>query len=245
MSEPSYLADRRVDLHARTPWTQFAFAEDRLRAAVRRLIDATVLTTGSSVGDLGCGEQPYRSELPPGVHYAGIDLPGNPRATVTIGPDGSVPLPDCSLDLVLCNQVLEHAPDPGQMLDECHRLLRQGGSLILSTHGIMYYHQDPEDYWRWTRVGLEKVVRERGFDIADTVGVLGLGAAALQLFQDGTVWRLPRFLRRAYVVMMQVAIRFVDSRYSDETRRADCLTIVVRAVRHEDSATSLPDDVDR
>jgi SAM-dependent methyltransferase len=241
MTDVTYLAERRSDLHSTSRWTQFAFAEDRLRDAVRRLVRGAQLPAGARVGDFGCGEMPYRTELPAGAEYVGIDLPGNPNATVTIGPDGSVPLPDGTFDLILSNQVLEHVLDPVRTLDECRRTLKPGGSLVLSTHGIMYYHRDPEDYWRWTRVGLEKLVTERGFEVVETIGVLGLAAASLQLFQDGTVWRLPRRLQRAYVVAMQLGIRLTDRWYSDEERRADCLTIALRAVRVEDDPSPATD----
>ncbi|MEY2452109.1 MAG: hypothetical protein QOD92_1683 [Acidimicrobiaceae bacterium] len=240
MSDLRYLAERRSDLHTLSRWTQFAFVEERLRAAVRRLVDDARLPRGARVGDFGCGETPYRSELPPDAEYVGIDLPGNPKASVVIGPDGVVPLPDASFDLMLSNQVLEHVVDPGRALDECHRLLRPGGSLVLSTHGIMYYHPDPEDYWRWTTVGLEKTVTERGFRVVERIGVLGLASAAIQLFQDGTVWRLPRFLQRPYVVAMQVAMRLMDRRYTAEVRCNDCLTIALRAIRVDGGADSGP-----
>ncbi len=59
---------------------------------------------------------------------------------------------------MLSTQVLEHVTDPRLYLAECHRVLRPGGPLLLSTHGIMVYHPDPVDYWRWTGAGLQRAV---------------------------------------------------------------------------------------
>jgi SAM-dependent methyltransferase len=181
--------------------------------------------------DYGCAQQPYRALLPDGVKYVGVDLPGNPKADVLIDDAGRVPLAEGVADAVLSTQVLEHVTDPALYLDECHRLLRPGGSLLLSTHGIMYYHRDPEDYWRWTSPGLKSFVEDRGFTVKEQYGVLGLAAAALQLYQDATVGHMPSMLRRAYVLVLQLAIRRADRRQTPQARIDNGLVVAVHAVR--------------
>ena len=42
-------------------------------------------------------------------------------------------LPTASFDLILCTEVVEHLPDSSPALREMHRLLRPGGTLLLST----------------------------------------------------------------------------------------------------------------
>jgi SAM-dependent methyltransferase len=231
-----FLTDRREDVHRSQPWMPFAYVGRKLRQAVVELMEGASLRPGDRVLDHGCGQRPYRAELPPGVEYVGADLPGNPDADVDLAPDGRVPLAEESFDLVLSNQVLEHVEHLTPYLSECYRLLRPGGSLVLSTHGIMYYHRDPEDYWRWTQPGLTKLLTDHGFDVVEARGVLGLAAAALQIFQDATSWKLPRLLQRMYVVVMQLTITFVDGRYSPAARVDNCLTIAVRAVKPGDRA---------
>lgn len=198
---------------------------------VRDLAVPFARNPGSRVLDLGCADRPYVALFPAGVEYVGADLPGNPLADVLINEDGTCPLPGGSFDVVLSTQVLEHVPEPERYLAECFRLLRPGGSLVLSTHGIMYYHRDPEDYWRWTCAGLRRVLAAQGFTVVELRGLLGIGAAALQIFQDGTYWFLPRFLRRLYALAMQVCISLVDRLYTDAMRAENSWTIAVRAVR--------------
>jgi SAM-dependent methyltransferase len=41
--------------------------------------------------------------------------------------DGSIPLPDSSVDLIVANAVLEHVADPRRLVSEVRRLLRPGG----------------------------------------------------------------------------------------------------------------------
>jgi SAM-dependent methyltransferase len=179
--------------------------------------------------DFGCADSQYRDLLPAHIRYIGADLPGNLRADVTFEPGGPVQLGDGSVDVVLSTQVLEHVADPEAYLLECRRLLGPGGSLVLSTHGIMYYHPDPGDYWRWTSTGLRRTLERCGFEVVDERGLLGLAAAALQIFQDATYWYLPVRLRRSYGLLMQALIRFADSRYDDAHRLHNSWTIAVIA----------------
>lgn len=45
-------------------------------------------------------------------------------------------LPQESFDLVVARDVIEHTPDPSALLSRCHRLLRKGGLLALSTQNF-------------------------------------------------------------------------------------------------------------
>lgn len=44
----------------------------------------------------------------------------------------SIPVPDGSVDMVTLFQVLEHAPEPERLLDEVRRVLKPGGSAVIS-----------------------------------------------------------------------------------------------------------------
>lgn len=222
---------RARGVHCARPWSQFARVNRELDAAVRDLTGPCDLGPGSRVLDYGCAGSPYRRLLPPGSTYVRADLPGNPLADVELTADGTVPLADASFDLVLSTQVLEHVVDPDVYLAECARLLRPGGALVLSTHGIMYYHRDPEDYWRWTMVGLARVVERHGLDVVDRRGVLGLAATGLQLFQDATYWKVPALLRRPYALLLQSFVTAADRRCTPAEREDNGLVIAVRAVR--------------
>lgn len=76
----------------------------------------------------------------------------------------NIPLPNESVDIILCTQVLEHLKYPTQALQEMHRLLKPGGKLYLSVPFASEEHMMPYDYFRYTRFSLAFLMREQGFN---------------------------------------------------------------------------------
>ena len=186
--------------------------------------------------DFGCGDRPYRPLFETcfdthGGEYVGADLPGNDAADLTIAPDGRVPAGDGAFDVVLSAQVLEHVADPGGYLREARRLLKPGGTLLLSTHGVWRYHPDPRDLWRWTSEGLRWVLTRAGFRVVEQTGILGPEAAALQLWQDAVVGRVPGRLRPAFHRSVQHRIARADRRCPPAVRDRDACVYLAVAVR--------------
>ena len=114
-------------------------------------------------------------------------------------------------------------------LSESLRVLKPGGQLLLTTHGMMVLHRDPVDYWRWTSDGLRHVVEQAGFEITHFEGLMGLGATGVQFFQDATVLKLPRFMRRGYIVIMQVLVALADRLDNDQSKALNALVFAVVA----------------
>jgi len=85
--------------------------------------------------DFGSGGQPYR-ELFKDSQYLTLeyDTEENRKAkTADIFYDGqTVPLADASVDCVLFTEVLEHIPNPEEILMEIKRILKPGGRLFLT-----------------------------------------------------------------------------------------------------------------
>ena len=109
--------------------------------------------------DVGSGSKPYAPFFAGAVaEYVGVDV-ANPAAELE-GTVEDIPAPDGSFDLVLCTQTLEHATDPARAVRELRRVVAPGGRVLVSTHGVQVYHPNPDDYWRWTHAGLERLFRE-------------------------------------------------------------------------------------
>lgn len=216
-------------LRAARPWNRLAYIIRALPAAIERESTRLRLGPGDTVLDFGCADTHYRSIFPDGVVYLGADLPGNPAASVQVREDETLPLPDESVEAVLSTQVLEHVLDPAVHLEECRRVLRPGGRLLLSTHGIMVLHPDPVDLWRWTSDGLRHQVEAAGLHVVSFEGVMGLAATGLQLFQDATWGNLPRLLRAPWALVMQSLIAICERFQSDRSRRYNALVFILVA----------------
>jgi SAM-dependent methyltransferase len=186
--------------------------------------------------DFGCGDMPYRPVIEPMLgKYLGVDLDLNPLADYHVDYDSKTTLPDNFCDIVLSNQVLEHVDSPQSYLSEALRILKPGGTAIITTHGYWYYHPTPYDYWRWTSAGLKKTIEAEGFQIRSFHGIMGLAASGIQLFQDAILLKMPKFIIPPFAFVMQSFIRLFDKIHSQQQRDRDASLYVVVAQKPMDA----------
>jgi SAM-dependent methyltransferase len=152
--------DTRPGASARTP--SYAETNYAVRGPLVHWLEseATHTSERTRILDVGCGVKPYEPLFRPHASYVGVDV-GNPAADLE-GAAEALPVEDASFDLVLCTQTLEHCLDPPAAVRELRRVVAPGGRVLASTHGVQVYHPAPEDLWRWTHAGLERLFRENG-----------------------------------------------------------------------------------
>ncbi|MFB3903969.1 MAG: class I SAM-dependent methyltransferase [Acidobacteriota bacterium] len=75
----------------------------------------------------------------------------------------ALPLREDTVDTALNIQVLEHVPDPAAVLGELYRVLRRGGRLYLTAPQGWAEHQQPHDFYRFTRYALKRLLAQAGF----------------------------------------------------------------------------------
>jgi SAM-dependent methyltransferase len=74
--------------------------------------------------------------------------------------DGVFPVPDDSFDTCILDNVLEHIENPRRTLDECYRITRQGGGLVIAVPGVRGFDSDP-DHKQFYDAGALKLLDER------------------------------------------------------------------------------------
>jgi SAM-dependent methyltransferase len=73
-----------------------------------------------------------------------------------------MPFRDGAFDAVLSTETLEHLTDPADFLRETARVLRPGGRLWLTAPLQFREHQEPHDYFRYTRHGVRLLLDRAG-----------------------------------------------------------------------------------
>ncbi len=117
--------------------------------------------------DIGCGSRPYIDIVgDSAVRYLGVDLSTTHDPPPDVCADSLVlPFKDRCVETVLSTQVIEHVANPFAMMKEIGRVLRPGGCLVLTAPQAWPLHEEPFDYFRYTRYGLELLAKEAGLEI--------------------------------------------------------------------------------
>jgi len=108
--------------------------------------------------EIGCGSGKFLRRMQGfGWSVEGIDFDAKAveqarlecNFTVHVGTLESIKYQANNFDVVAMNHVIEHVPDPVSLLQECHRILRPGGRLVVITPNIdSWGHQEFKQNWR-------------------------------------------------------------------------------------------------
>jgi SAM-dependent methyltransferase len=169
--------------------------------------------------DVGCGSMPF-AELFEGrvSRYWGTDLQGSPDLgaprPVAYSRAEALPFRDRSFDTLLALAMFTYLPEPRRMLDEAHRVLRPGGTLLLECLQMGPLYPRHVDYYRYTRHGAAYLLQASGFEPLEFIVVGGLWArvglsmiAPLNRLNRGPTRVLTELpVRLLYVVIQLVAV---------------------------------------
>lgn len=150
--------------------------------------------TGSMI-DIGCGTKPYKEMLSPFVtEHVGVDHEAtfHDKSNIDLfGTAYEIPADNESFDSAICTAVLEHLEEPEQALRECNRVLKSGGVSIYSVPFIWHLHEEPRDFYRYTKYSLKYLFEKTGFEVLQIIPLSGFWVTFGQLF----VYNIYRFHR--------------------------------------------------
>ena len=124
----------------------------------------TLYVTGK-VLDVGCGSKPYKSFFS-GAEYTGLELAGSKKEADCYYDGITFPFHDREFDMVVTSQVFEHVFNPERFLSEIHRVLTNGGKLLMTVPFIWDEHEQPNDYARYSSFGLKSLLEQNGFRVS-------------------------------------------------------------------------------
>jgi SAM-dependent methyltransferase len=155
--------------------------------------------------DLGCGNAPLAGIYGPLVSsILWVDWQNTLHTAFRLDVEANLseplPLPDDAYDTVILTDVLEHLQRPELLLAEVFRILRPGGRAIIGVPFLYGLHEEPHDYYRYTRHRLLAFAAEHRFEVVSLVEtggpidvihdigckVLAKIPVALQLYYYGT-----------------------------------------------------------
>jgi len=117
----------------------------------------------STVVDIGAGKAPYKKFINC-EKYILVDLEKRGQDEIVVSDlNKRIALSDGVADLVICTEVLEHLKNPQIALNEIYRILKPKGVLILTTPMTWELHEPPNDFFRFTKFGLEYLLKQAGF----------------------------------------------------------------------------------
>lgn len=169
------LSDLRISKSARDFLVMHYLVND-LKQAIPQYAKGAVL-------DIGCGNKPYEEMFAGNItSYTGCDVVQSDKNKVdVICPATELNFPARQFDTVFSTQVIEHVDDPAKMLAEANRVLNMNGHIILSAPFTWELHEEPYDFYRYTKYGLRAMLEKAGFEVIDIKANGGKWAAVVQL----------------------------------------------------------------
>jgi SAM-dependent methyltransferase len=133
----------------------------------------------------------------------------------------AIPVEDESFDAVLCTEVLEHVPEPIAALREMSRVLKPGGTLLLTAPFTAGLHQEPYHFYSgFSPHFYRRVLPECGIDVAGIERNGGFfrlmaqesGRVGFILRQRYPRWHPLRWLAACFTVAGPVLFTWLDDR---------------------------------
>ena len=170
----------------RKNWLVYKIADKVLNVAIQKYSKGKLL-------DIGCGEKPYKNMVKPYVtEYIGLDYENtlHDKSKIDLfGTAYNIPIENGYFDTVLCTAVLEHLEEPNKAIKEAHRILKSGGYAIYSVPLFWHLHEEPRDFYRYTKYGLRYLFEKNGFEIVELKPLSGFWVT----FGQELVYYLYRF----------------------------------------------------
>jgi SAM-dependent methyltransferase len=162
--------------------------------------------------DIGCGQKPYETMVKGYVnHHIGLDhlLTYHNSSNVDIfATSYNTSFANDSIDTILCTVVLEHLEKPQDAVIEMFRILKPEGYVILSTPLYWHLHEEPRDFYRYTKYGIDHLFTTAGFDIIEITPLSGF----IVTFAQELVYYL-NFFRRGFLkyplLLFQVSLQVI------------------------------------
>ncbi|MDT8411454.1 MAG: class I SAM-dependent methyltransferase [Vicingaceae bacterium] len=120
--------------------------------------------------DLGCGKVPLYAAYENYISdVTCVDwqntIHKNPFLDIETDINQPLPIENENFDTVILSDVLEHIRKPEELIAEIHRIMKPNGKFMLNVPFFYWLHEQPFDYFRYTKFALQSMLEDAGFKV--------------------------------------------------------------------------------
>ena len=230
-------------------YAELVFGDFRMPGQSTKILKnyAQRLPPGALVLDAGAGVLSHHG-LFRSQRYLSLDITRDFQPLLQ-GDICALPIKDQALEAVVCSQVLEHLPQPGQAIKEMWRVLKLDGIALVSVPFFYPVHTTDSkygDYYRWTEFGLREMLNQNGFGTVSIYYKGGLFSAMVEAMTHsfvqwikpperlwGTIYAMPFCLAQCLIRLVLLPLEAIMASLDLLYRKRDCpmgYTVVGRKV---------------
>ncbi|MCW8897449.1 MAG: class I SAM-dependent methyltransferase [Flavobacteriales bacterium] len=142
------------------------------RAAIYLSVKKYAKAAKGKILDVGSGSKPYKDLFVNVTQYIGMDIEvsghEHTSSDIDVFYDGETfPFEDSTIDSLVFFEVFEHVFNPEQFLSEIKRVVKPGGTMVVTIPFIWGEHEQPYDYARYSSFGLKHLFDKHDFEIVE------------------------------------------------------------------------------
>jgi SAM-dependent methyltransferase len=191
-------------------WRDFDYLHVRyLVDNLRRAIDA-VDPPPRDVLDIWCGSRAYDDLLPTRARSIGLDVT-NDYGLADVVTEEYLPFDDESFDMVMKIEAFQYAPDPTAAVAEMKRVLRPGGTAIVTTPFAWEYVRESQEH-RFTESQMRKLFADwASVEVIENGGIAVTWATITNALVQRIANRAPDSLRPLADIAVQPVFATVST----------------------------------
>jgi predicted SAM-dependent methyltransferase len=112
-----------------------------------------------------------------------------------------------SIDVVNAIELFEHVRYIEKGLKECNRVLKENGTIIISTPFLYYIHNMPYDFQRWTYIKWQNELIKFGFELERIIVMGNFFTFLAEMLKSlcNVLFRRKRFFKILFPVLNQIS----------------------------------------
>lgn len=180
----------------------------------------STMTINGTILDLGGNSNSEYHSLIKGKHtVTTVNINAKHGCDMVFDIQETFPIEGEKFDAVLSMNVLEHVYGFENVISETFRVLKNGGVLIFTVPFMHHIHGSPDDYFRYTRSALDRMLKDNNF-VNIEIEEIGLGLSSLLYQSSAGMFPGPiKVIFKNLALFADSALFKLSQRYRDVSKR--------------------------